>query len=740
MVRSYWIGPVLLVLAVTGLAWGQALPSGSTPAAPKEKTITVQETDKPPLKCKVLKMWHEADGNRALLVQAVTSGEMLTIVQTTATPGDQGKIAATTIYHWGDETKTPRGAPAAPADATVLGTPRNSVEFPKTPYPPKTPGDMQKVAAVGQKWPEAFQPEAANAKPVTSAAPTTVAHRPTMAGKQADADKVWPAAFAPEDTSPKPAMPIQMIGLDTKKGGPVIDPTAPGMPIQIKGNTKNTVGGTGPKPVVTEIVRGDDKTTPGGVTYVPSVNGIGNKTVVQVPTNAVSVVEPNTTDTEPQVATAIDASKLPDWHQSWSKVEKTPAAVKKPEPPQPVVKVEPVKKPEPPRPVEALPVVKAEPVKKPEPPHTVVEAPVVQAETKKPDAKKGDLPHAETKKIDPLMQPDRYTKVPGAGDAKPVPAVKSTTTDAAVSTVKAPVTPLPELTKPAPAIPAAPLGMGSVAAAKIDEPAVQTPTKPVAQAGPVNPYIGANAFGPAPQMPVAPKPEVAAVQPTSYAQDNLAPPAMPPQYQPSTVQIPMDRGVPRGMTNAFTSGGTTRPIPSDFGQPSTGGNAFTPANQADPQVAARQIPPTAYNGPNTVVAMMDRRPAAVQAQPVLESVPAAGSNTPQLLAVLRDSLYPSQREWAADSLASQRGSQSQAQVVSALISAAKDDPAPTVRAGCVRAIAQLQITSTPAVAALQALKNDPDARVRREVELALPVLTAGQPTPLDASVRPASGH
>jgi hypothetical protein len=743
MVRSYWIGPVLMVLAVTGLAWCQVLPPGSTPASPKEHTMTVQETDKPPLKCKVLRMWHEPDGTRAFLVQAIASGETITIVQTGAA---QGKTAATKIYHWGDDARPPAGAPVAPADAIVLGTPVSSVEFPKTPYPPKTPGDLPKVTTAGQKWPAAFASEIVDAKPVASGPPTVVARRLTEEAKPSDPDKVWPAAFAPEGSADKSVtMPIQKSGLDLKKDGPVIDATPPGMPVQIKGvETQKTVAAqpamvnpapvgaspavsTAPKPLVTDVVRsGEDKaTTPGGVTHVPLVNSAAPKLVVQAPSNATPVVVPNTTAAAPKMTDAGAPAKIPDWHQSWGRAESPPPDA--------------FKKPEPPRPVEARLVPKAD--------------------AKKADAKQSDLPHAEPRKVDPLMQPDRYTKAPVPGnDAKPVQQVKNTTV-AEGSAAKPHVTPQPEVLKADKGTPAVPLGMGSVAAALAGEPEVVPPASTAKGVAPARPYYGGNAFTPSPVLPADRNPAMPApAQPqllpaaanaampaqapagnAQYAQGNSLPPMMPPPYQPLAVQIPMDRGVPSGMTNAFTSGGTTRPIPSDFGQPSQGGNAFTAANQADPQVALRHIPATPYNGSNTLVATVERRPAPVQVQQ-MQVATAEVTNAPQLLAVLRDSLYPSQREWAADSLAAQRGSHSQPQVVAGLLSAAKEDPAPTVRAGCVRAIAQLKINTLPAVAVVQSLKNDPDARVRREVEQALPVLTAVQPLAPDTSVRPVSGH
>ncbi len=90
MVRSHWIGPVFGVLALTGLAAGQT----TTPFVPAStgdaegQIVTVQEMGKPAQKCKVLKKWIEPDGAHAYQVQALETGEVLTIADAPATaPG-----------------------------------------------------------------------------------------------------------------------------------------------------------------------------------------------------------------------------------------------------------------------------------------------------------------------------------------------------------------------------------------------------------------------------------------------------------------------------------------------------------------------------------------------------------------------------------------------------------------------------------------------------------------------------
>jgi hypothetical protein len=94
---------------------------------------------------------------------------------------------------------------------------------------------------------------------------------------------------------------------------------------------------------------------------------------------------------------------------------------------------------------------------------------------------------------------------------------------------------------------------------------------------------------------------------------------------------------------------------------------------------------------------------------------------PQLLEMLENSMYPSQREWAADKLATYDW-RTHNTVVQALVTAAGKDPAATVRAACVRALGKMNVTTVPVITTIQALKSDHDLRVRQEVEQTLAVL------------------
>jgi HEAT repeat protein len=118
--------------------------------------------------------------------------------------------------------------------------------------------------------------------------------------------------------------------------------------------------------------------------------------------------------------------------------------------------------------------------------------------------------------------------------------------------------------------------------------------------------------------------------------------------------------------------------------------------------------------------------------------PAAPPSVGPILAQLKDSLYPSERELAADAL-SRQDWRAHPEVVQGLLTAAREDPAPTVRAGCVHALAQMHINTLPVISAVQALKADADPRVRAEVEQALPALGVAPDVRPDVNIRHASG-
>jgi HEAT repeat protein len=118
------------------------------------------------------------------------------------------------------------------------------------------------------------------------------------------------------------------------------------------------------------------------------------------------------------------------------------------------------------------------------------------------------------------------------------------------------------------------------------------------------------------------------------------------------------------------------------------------------------------------------------------AAPAAPTGgVPQLLATLKDSMYPSQREGAAEQLSALNW-RMQPQVIESLTKSARDDPSATVRAACVRALGHMKADSHEVVALMQDLKNDRDSRVRQQADETLNALGVA-PRP-DADVQQAS--
>jgi hypothetical protein len=178
---------------------------------------------------------------------------------------------------------------------------------------------------------------------------------------------------------------------------------------------------------------------------------------------------------------------------------------------------------------------------------------------------------------------------------------------------------------------------------------------------------------------------------------------------------------PSGMGNAFTNAGTSRPIPADYGMAANDPNAFEHGGMspAPPRPQMAMMPPPGYY-PYPMPMPMPRMPMAPPM--AMAQAPVQEPQTRQLIAVLHGSIMPSEREMAVDQLV-YFDWRSQPQVAAAIVEAAKNDPAATVRASCVRALAKMKVNTLPAVQTVQALKNDKDIRVRQEVEQALAIMS-----------------
>jgi hypothetical protein len=110
------------------------------------------------------------------------------------------------------------------------------------------------------------------------------------------------------------------------------------------------------------------------------------------------------------------------------------------------------------------------------------------------------------------------------------------------------------------------------------------------------------------------------------------------------------------------------------------------------------------------------RPGLPVAFPTDSAAPPA--RVEQMLGLLRTSVFPSQREWSAMYLAAVEW-RTNPQILPALVGAAREDPAPTVRAACARCLGRMNANSDLVAGTLQGLRSDGDAAVRQAAEESL---------------------
>jgi hypothetical protein len=122
-----------------------------------------------------------------------------------------------------------------------------------------------------------------------------------------------------------------------------------------------------------------------------------------------------------------------------------------------------------------------------------------------------------------------------------------------------------------------------------------------------------------------------------------------------------------------------------------------------------------------------------QCQPMMQ--PAAPDvDVQSLLNQMRNSMLPSQREWAAQKLA-ELDCRQQPSIIDSLVESAKGDPAASVRAGCIHCLVKMNVCTPPVMAAMKYLCSDPDSRVQREASEALARFAPSMAT--DSAVQPA---
>ena len=647
MVGSIWTKSLIASLAWAGLAWAQQPQTNANRPAPNppsatspDRVITVQEPNKPAQKCKILKTWRTPEGAQAYQVQALGSGELMTIVESgpvTTVPGSRAgtrmQAMATRIFHWG----------------------RNQTPPPGTPMPP--PEVVQTVPA------PKVRPQVVTTKVVCEPTPKVVC-----------------------EPTPKVERPRFFARLFHKDTASECECKPTVVEVKTESVAKKSEA---PKERLVKVVApaGSDKKQP-EVTEAKPVE-IPKERLVKVVAPGSDKKQPEITESKPEQTKGPSITALPkapvlsappsDWRKSWGKPDepKSTAAPKV-------------------TPSETKVMV------------TPSETKVMPTETKVKTVM--TLPHANTNRPDPLQVPDRYTRQPVDGLPKIInqePAKPSAERQEIKITA---ATPEPTLQVPA--------GMQSVITAGVDAPGgVRYIPVPVVTIPDLN----------HPPMPMAQVPRPP--QPFPERQDgqgnafvnvppNKALGATPTTYDPGLVNaftaMPSNEQVAKA-TNAFTA-----PEASSLASltPQAMGPGGQPMMQRSPNaaMAAQLVPAMGTPAPQGLV------PAGYQMALSSQEHLSAAEHLERMQALLHDSIYPSHREWAVESLAATVDWHSHPQVVQIMLTAARNDPAATVRAACVRCLCKMNANTVPVVTTIKTLKADPDPRVRQEADKALSMM------------------
>ena len=636
MVRSSWIGALVGVLACAALGQAQTKQA--------ERFVMVREADKPAQKCRVLKCWKDKDGHQLCQVQAVDTGEMMTILDPTPTAGLPPARATmgSRLFRWGSESAPPAGTPEVPPGATVVASPRQ----------PTRPSLWDRMFASSRpRVSTAVVQEApASDKPTVLAATIETPKARAEQGKPSDWRQSWGKV---ERWTPEDGEKASRIATARAEEVQSSKPALPASPAT--------------------AVRGEpDKPKPSP-----------RKTVTQT-----TAVDP------PKESIEVPAPPAP------TPAAPTPAA------PAPAVVVTP---PAPKSSATSLGALLFG--KKTKPAAVVVET------------TNGSCAKCETARTEQVVQEN------------PAPVVTAPLSPPMVRTE--PAAPMPRReeglwamrhrAEPAPQAPVRPQqaeeeGLWAMLSRRNAPKSPAPPTAPGVPAPGLGPVVAVTSPNLASGVPVA---AGTASAPNAFT---VVMPGAPEGTMPPGTLSPMmlaQSGVPEGMGNAFTSAGSTRPIPADLTRSYYDPNAFHQSGmggaEGRPVLLTRPAQPTGL-----VMMPPPQLPVMPMPQQMYVPMPVPASpqvTTGQMLAQLRDSVMPSEREMAAEAL-SRCDWRRNPGVIQGLVGAAKADPAPAVRAACVRALGRMKVNTLPVVTAVTALKSDGDIRVRQEVEQALAVMSA----------------
>lgn len=675
MVRSSWIGALGVVLACIAPGWGQVLQ--------QERLVVVREEGKPPLQCRVLKCYTQKDGSRICKVQPVGGGEIMTIVEE-AVASSPPAVAT-----------SPR--PAAPAPMSPA--PRLLSQPPSTPLAGVPVSTSERV----------MRPQPTPSSTLVS---RTETEKPTLIGRlfgrASDSGKVQVTMTEVPTPVVKAGVEAPPFGADLRRSWGKADRSAPSPSNTISTVVVKPAEKTAEKPatvsrVVPPVARREQQdplrqpeALTGGV--VPTDES------APAPTSRVTAPSPShgsrlrslvTSRWEPRKSTTDTLAP------TLEKATVTPAVIVEEKhtitTPKSVV-------------VTRTEVLKSAPEKKTEvAPAIVVEekmsvksapvAPVLDSNGERAglfDLLRGKgsatASRQETAKATEVVKPVK--------EKKPVEVVKTTERTPKLPrlrTAKAPAAEVLPGFGPQPL-----LGGGSVDVAAGPKPE----SKPRG-------WFWSRKTTPNEELGRGPYPSLMAAGPNAFS-----------------VEIPQQPAGPIMVAGGYGYGGYGPAMGyAGMGSPQAmamAGYGFVPMGYAPPSGYAPAAPayPTMLAGYYPVPVPVPPPPPALpvpSGEPARVVVSDQSGATGGLICQLRDSLLPSEREVAADRL-TRADWRAEPQVIEALVAAARADPAPAVRAACVRSLGKMNVNLVPVVNVVRSLKTDSDLRVRQEVEQTLATL------------------
>jgi HEAT repeats len=771
---AIWRGAMLVLLFWTGLAWTQTGAPGPNSA---DKIMVVHENGRS-TRCRVMETWQLPDGRVAQLLQAVETGEMITIVDEPNTNPDvkNARAMPKRIFTWGEGRRTaPEGSPIPPhlqlASGVVI---RNETPPPngtiteagpvivnqdvvvqdgknrpgligrllgKKEMGESTPqmvefGNSPSIVQVGQATPGLPQiPHPVPAPYVVE--PTPIVEVP------APAQGIQPVVSQPMDITPNvnvgpvSVQPQPVVCESTRPVETVTKRWYPGANIQAWLQSRST-----PKvqPAKIEIVKVDDANKlqiaddPSAQKKAEDAKKLKQAEDLLAQQNKVADKQlANRIEgiTKAPYSTAMGSVPPPEY----KKPEPTPLAIANPTDPEKQIVLPPTTPKE--EGVKSAPMAAekrdmwgnqlATPI--PSPGKSLIEGP---APFSRPN--------------DPLMAPERLMT---AGDPK---------TKAMVSAPP----PRPEMgpsasnlgpSSPYPLPPREgqpvnwPLGTQSVQAAHsglagqpmyipvptVTVPQPQHPPGPPMPQGLEAPNLNAyvNAFTPPPvpkgaamaqqgnypmmsQQQMMMQQQMMAQQQMAYQQQLMM------QYGYRPTPAMMNPYLPQApaMAQSMPSQGPMTNGSRQYAGPMPPANPFSPGPAMQTGYAPSPYPPMMPQQ-----TMMQQQPPMTQQasfqQPAAPTQQQSVSQqVDQLIRALRENPYPAQREWAAQSLTNFEW-RAHPQIVPALLQSASQDPAASVRAGSVYCLGRMNAAVEPVFGTLRAMRNDIDPRVRAEVEQAI---------------------